>query len=173
LGKTKYKCKTCRRTFYHANHKLDNKQKERILKEYLNRMRGISRKEDHKLQPNKENQCKGIRLYISPSQLKNFTSKFTILDKSWTYALGTVLRDPWIWNALADGSPFFMAIGIIRLFVFYAVLFLRVRLIVLMIIVFIKFLIIMLLARGTLTRLKAIILTVGLTWLGWLGILGQ
>ena len=38
-GKTKYKCNVCRRTFYDANsHRMSREQKERILKEYLNRM---------------------------------------------------------------------------------------------------------------------------------------
>jgi len=86
-----------------------------------------------------------------------------------TFVLGMVLRENlWIWTALVDGSPFFMAIGIIGLFLWR---FLRVRLIILMIIVFIKFLIITLLARSTLTLSRVIILTVGLTWLCWLGIL--
>jgi transposase-like protein len=43
-GKTKYKCNVCRRTFYDANsHRM--KQKERILKEYLNRMSIIAKVE--------------------------------------------------------------------------------------------------------------------------------
>jgi|GEM_PF-1101665 hypothetical protein len=34
-----------------------------------------------------------------------------------TFVLGMVLRENlWIWTALVDGSPFFMAIGIIGLF---------------------------------------------------------
>jgi len=49
-GKTKYKCKTCGRTFY-QNHKMSKEQKERILKEYTNRMsmRGIARVEEKPL----------------------------------------------------------------------------------------------------------------------------
>ena len=35
----KYKCNVCRRTFYDANsRRMSREQKERILKEYLNRM---------------------------------------------------------------------------------------------------------------------------------------
>jgi len=45
-GKAKYKCKTCGRTFYQtSNHKMSREQKERILKEYLNRMSIIAKVE--------------------------------------------------------------------------------------------------------------------------------
>lgn len=47
-GKAKYKCKACGKTFYDVtSHRMDREQRERILKEYLNRMsmRAISRVE--------------------------------------------------------------------------------------------------------------------------------
>jgi len=45
-GKTKYKCNVCRRTFYDANsYRMSREQKERILKEYLNRMSIIAKVE--------------------------------------------------------------------------------------------------------------------------------
>ena len=45
-GKTKYKCKVCRRTFYDTtSHRMSREQKERILKEYLNRMSIIAKVE--------------------------------------------------------------------------------------------------------------------------------
>ncbi|SAI84825.1 ORF2 in transposon ISC1173 [Saccharolobus solfataricus] len=51
-GKTKYKYKTCGRIFYDAlEHRMDREQRERILKEYLNKMsmRAISRVEGKSL----------------------------------------------------------------------------------------------------------------------------
>jgi len=68
------------------------------LKEYLNRMsmRGISRVEGKPLTTVYSLIKRvGIKAYVGLSvlqDLKNFTSKFTILYESWTYGLGTVLR---------------------------------------------------------------------------------
>ncbi|BDB99320.1 hypothetical protein SACC_23370 [Saccharolobus caldissimus] len=47
-GKTKYKCNACKRTFYDTNSHSRGEEKERILKEYLNRMsiRGIAKVEE-------------------------------------------------------------------------------------------------------------------------------
>ncbi|QXJ34606.1 hypothetical protein J5U22_01152 [Saccharolobus shibatae] len=117
-GKTKYKCKTCKRTFYQTpNHKLGRDQKERILKEYLNRMsmRGIAKVEGKPLTTVYSLiKRKGVEAYVNllvlQEQLKGFTAKVTILDESWTYLRvrhGPKREDIWIWNALADGTPFF------------------------------------------------------------------
>ncbi len=50
-GKSKYRCKVCGRTFYDASHRMSREQRERILKEYTNRMslRGISKVEGRPL----------------------------------------------------------------------------------------------------------------------------
>jgi len=117
-GKTKYKCKTCGRTFYQTqNHKMSKEQKERILKEYTNRMsmRGVARVEGKPLTTIYSLVMrKGIEAYahllILQEQLKNFTAKSTVIDESWTYVRirhGSKRENLWIWNALTDGVPFF------------------------------------------------------------------
>ncbi len=92
-GKAKYKCKTCGRTFYQTpNHKMSREQKERILKEYLNRMsiRGIAKVEGKPLTTVYSLiKRKGIEAYVNllvlQERLRSFTAKFTIIDESWTY----------------------------------------------------------------------------------------
>lgn len=118
-GKSKYKCKVCGRTFYRtASHRMSREQRERILREYTNRMslRGISKVEGRPLttvySSVKRAALKAyVDLSILQAQLKAFRSKFAVLDESWTYV--RVRRGPrrqnlWIWNALIDGVPFFV-----------------------------------------------------------------
>jgi Transposase and inactivated derivatives, IS1 family len=117
-GKTKYKCIVCRRTFYDANsHRMSREQKERILKEYLNRvsMRGIAKVEGKPLTTvysliKREGIVAYVNLLVLQEQLKGFTAKVTVFDESWTYLRvrhGPKRENLWIWNALADGLPFF------------------------------------------------------------------
>ncbi|BDB98497.1 IS1 family transposase [Saccharolobus caldissimus] len=117
-GKAKYKCKTCGRTFYQTpNHKMSREQKERILNEYLNRasIRGIARVEGKPLTTVYSLiKRKGVEAYVNllvlQEQLKSFTAKVTVIDESWTYLRvrhGPKRENLWIWNALADGLPFF------------------------------------------------------------------
>ncbi|BCU71629.1 hypothetical protein KN1_29260 [Stygiolobus caldivivus] len=118
-GKTKYKCKTCEKTSYQAtNHKMSKEQKERVLKEYTNRMsmRGIARVEGKPLTTIYSFiRRKGVEAYayllLLQGRLEGFTAKATVLDESWTYVWarhGQKREDLWIWNALADGVPFFI-----------------------------------------------------------------
>ncbi|BCU68943.1 IS1 transposase [Stygiolobus caldivivus] len=118
-GKTKYKCKTCGKTSYQAtNHKMSKEQKERVLKEYTNRMsmRGIARVEGKPLTTIYSFiRRKGVEAYayllLLQERLEGFTAKATVLDESWTYVWvrhGRKGVDLWIWNALADGVPFFI-----------------------------------------------------------------
>jgi len=117
-GKTKYKCNVCRRTFYDANsHRMSREQKERILKEYLNRMsmRGIAKVEGKPLTTvysliKRKGIVAYVNLLVLQEQLKSFTAKVTVFDESWTYLRvrhGPKRENLWIWNALADGLPFF------------------------------------------------------------------
>ena len=116
---------------------------------------------------------KGIEAYVNllvlKEQLKSFTAKVTVIDESWTYLRhGPKRENLWIW--LMVYPSLLRVIGDYKTFSFLLILCLRVRLIILMITPFIKFLIITLQVRST--RLRVITLTVGLIWLGWLGILG-
>lgn len=117
-GKAKYKCKACGRTFYDVtSHRMDREQRERILKEYLNRMsmRAISRVEGKPLTTVYSLVRRiGIRAFtnltILKGELKNFTAKSTVFDEFWTYFRvrhGVMREDLWIWTALADGVPFY------------------------------------------------------------------
>jgi insertion element IS1 protein InsB len=117
-GKTKYKCNVWRRTFYDANsHRMSREQKERILKEYLNRMsmRGIAKVEGKPLTTvysliKRKGIVEYVNLLVLQEQLKSFTAKVTVFDESWTYLRvrhGSKRENLWIWNALADGLPFF------------------------------------------------------------------
>ncbi|QGA69280.1 IS1 family transposase [Sulfolobus sp. E11-6] len=117
-GKAKYRCKVCGRTFYNTlKHRMNKEQRERILKEYLNRMsmRAISRVEGKPLTTIyslvKRIGAKAFTsLIILRGQLKSFVAKSTVFDEFWTYLRvrhGKVRADLWIWTALSDGIPFY------------------------------------------------------------------
>ena len=117
-GKTKYKCKVCKRTFYSTErHRMSKEQRERILEEYLNMMsmRGIARVEGKPLTTIYSFIKRvGAKAYAELTalwgQLKSFTAESTVLDEFWTYVgvrHGERRNDRWVWVGLADGVPIF------------------------------------------------------------------
>ena len=94
---------------------MGKEQRERILKEYLNRMsiRAKAKVEGRSLTTiHSFIRRKGVKAYVNllvlREQLKAFTAKFAVIDESWTYLRarhGQKRIDLWIWNALLDGVP--------------------------------------------------------------------
>ena len=94
---------------------MGKEQKERILKEYLNRMslRRIAKVEGKPLTTIYSFiKRKGVKAYVNllilREQIKAFTAKFAVIDESWTYLRarhGQKRIDLWIWNALLDDVP--------------------------------------------------------------------
>jgi hypothetical protein len=105
---------------------MSREQKERILKEYLNRMsmRGIAKVEGKPLTTFYSLiKRKGIEAYVNllvlQEQLRSFTAKVMVFDESWTYVRvrhGPKRENLWIW--LMVYPSLLRVIGIIRLLVF-------------------------------------------------------